>query len=347
MADQEPNFKALIALVADGNSLNVEQARTAFDIMMSGNATPSQMGAFLMALRVRGESVNEITGGVMVMRERMTKLNPPSDAMDIVGTGGDGTGTLNISTAATFVVAGCGVPIAKHGNRAASSKSGTTDVQSALGINVDADFSILQAALDEVGLCFMSAQRHHGAMRNVGPTRVEMGTRTIFNILGPMSNPAGVKRQLIGVFSRDWIRPMAEALKTLGSEKVWVVHGSDGTDEITSTGPTYIAALENGAISEFEISPDQAGIPVATLADLIGGEIEENAAALTALLNGAPGSYRDVVLFNAAAALMIAGKAADFSNGVELAAQAIDDGHAKEKLQQLVEITNRPAPTVA
>ena len=193
----------------------------------------------------------------------------------------------------------------------------------------------------------MSAQRHHGAMRNVGPTRIEMGTRTIFNILGPMSNPAGVKRQLIGVFSRDWIRPMAEALKTLGSEKVWVVHGSDGTDEITSTGPTYIAALENGVISEFEISPDQAGIPVATLADLKGGEIVENAAALTALLNGAPGSYRDVVLFNAAAALMIAGKVADFSNGVELAAQSIDDGHAKEKLQQLIEITNRPVPTVA
>jgi len=193
----------------------------------------------------------------------------------------------------------------------------------------------------------MSAQRHHGAMRNVGPTRIEMGTRTIFNILGPMSNPAGVKRQLIGVFSRDWIRPMAEALKTLGSEKVWVVHGSDGTDEITSTGPTYIAALENGVISEFEISPDQAGIPVATLADLKGGEIVENAAALTALLNGAPGSYRDVVLFNAAAALMIAGKAADFSNGVELAARSIDDGHAKEKLQQLIEITNRPVPTVA
>ena len=347
MADQDPNFKDLIAIVADSKSLNTMQARMAFDIMMSGNATPSQMGAFLMALRVRGESVEEITGGVLAMRDRMTKLKPPSGAMDIVGTGGDGAGTLNISTATTFVVAGCGVPIAKHGNRAASSKSGTTDVQSALGINVDAEFSIVQAALDEAGLCFMAAQRHHGAMRNVGPTRVEMGTRTIFNILGPMSNPAEVKRQLIGVFSRKWLRPMAEALKTLGSEKIWVVHGSDGTDEITSTGPTFVAALENGEISEFEISPAQAGIAIATLAELKGGEIYENAAALTALLEGAPGPYRDVVLLNSAAALMIAGKAVDLANGVEIATQSIDGGHAKKKLQQLVEITNRPSPDKA
>jgi anthranilate phosphoribosyltransferase len=239
------------------------------------------------------------------------------------------------------VVAGCGVPIAKHGNRAASSESGTTDVQSALGINVDADFSILQTAMDEAGLCFMAAQRHHGAMRNVGPTRVEMGTRTIFNILGPMSNPAGVKRQLIGVFGREWMRPMAETLRTLGSEKVWVVHGSDGTDEITSTGPTYVAALEGGEIAEFEVTPDQAGIATVTLADLRGGSVAENAAALTALLDGAPGPYRDVVLFNAAAALMIAGKAADLADGVAMAARSIDDNHAAEKLAQLVEITNR------
>ena len=341
MAEDKPDFKSLIAIVADGNALSVEQARGAFHIMMSGDATPSQMGAFLMALRVRGESVDEITGGVMVMRERMTTLNAPPGTMDIVGTGGDGKKTLNISTATTFVVAGCGVPIAKHGNRAASSESGTTDVQSALGINVDADFSLLQTALDEANLCFMAAQRHHGAMRNVGPTRVEMGTRTIFNILGPMSNPAGVKRQLIGVFAREWMMPMAETLRTLGSEKVWVVHGSDGTDEITSTGPTYVAALEDGEITEFEITPDQAGIPTATLADLRGGTIAENAAALTALLDGAPSAYRDVVLFNAAAALMIAGKAADFSDGVEMAARSIDDNHAAEKLAQLVEITNR------
>jgi anthranilate phosphoribosyltransferase len=346
MAGDMPDFRALIAIVADGRSLSVAEARMAFDVMMSGDATPSQMGAFLMALRVRGETVDEITGGVMTMREKMTPIIAPPDAMDIVGTGGDGKGTVNISTATAIVVAGCGVPVAKHGNRAASSKTGTTDVQSALGINVDADFALLQTALDEVGLCFMAAPRHHGAMRNVGPTRVEMGTRTIFNILGPLSNPAGVKRQLIGVFDRHWIRPMAETLRTLGSERIWVVHGADGTDEITSTGPTYVAALEDGEITEFEITPEQAGIPTASLADLQGGEAEENAAALLALLQGAPGAYRDVVLFNAAAALIIAGKAADLPGGVAIAARAIDDGKALEKLNRLVEITNRPLPAV-
>ena len=341
MAGDMPDFKELIAIVADGTPLNVDQARAAFDVMMSGDATPSQMGAFLMALRVRGESVAEITGGVMTMRERMTKIIAPPGAMDIVGTGGDGKHTLNISTATAIVVAGCGVPIAKHGNRAASSKTGTTDVQNTLGINVDADFSLLQAALDEAGLCFMAAPRHHGAMRNVGPTRVEMGTRTIFNILGPMSNPAGVKLQLIGVFAREWMRPMAETLRTLGSEKVWVVHGADGTDEITTTGPTYVVALEDGEITEFEVTPEQAGLPLATLEDLCGGEAEENAAALNALLQGAKGAYRDVVLFNAAAALMIAGKAADLPAGVAIAADAIDDGLALEKLHRIVEISNR------
>ena len=344
MAGNMPDFKTLIAIVADGNSLNVEQARAAFDVMMSGDATPSQMGAFLMALRVRGETVDEITGGVMTMRDRMTPIKAPPGAMDIVGTGGDGKHTLNISTATAIVVAGCGVPIAKHGNRAASSKTGTTDVQNTLGINVDADFSLLQAALDEAGICFMAAPRHHGAMRNVGPTRVEMGTRTIFNILGPMSNPAGVKRQLIGVFDRQWQHPMTEVLKTLGSERAWVVHGADGTDEITTTGPTYVVSLENGEISEFEVSPEQAGLPLATLEDLRGGEAEENAAALNALLQGAAGAYRDVVLFNAAAALIIAGKAADLPEGVAMAARAIDEGLALEKLHRLVEITNRTVP---
>ena len=346
MVGDMPDFKALIAIVADGDSLNVEQARAAFDVMMSGDATPSQMGAFLMALRVRGETVDEITGGVMTMRDRMTPIKAPPGAMDIVGTGGDGKHTLNISTATAIVVAGCGVPIAKHGNRAASSKTGTTDVQNTLGINVDADFSLLQAALDEAGICFMAAPRHHGAMRNVGPTRVEMGTRTIFNILGPMYNP-GVKRQLIGVFDRHWLRPMAEVLRTLGSERVWVVHGADGTDEITTTGPTYVVALENGEITEFEVLPAQAGLPLATLEDLRGGEAEENAAALNALLQGAAGAYRDVVLFNAAAALIIADKAADLPEGVAMAARAIDEGLALEKLHRLVEITNRTAPSAS
>ena len=343
MAGDMPDFKTLIGIVADGGTLSIEEARAAFDVMMSGDATPSQMGAFLMALRVRGETVAEITGGVITMREKMTPIAAPPEAMDIVGTGGDGKGTLNISTATAFVVAGCGVPVAKHGNRAASSKTGTTDVQRALGINVDADFALLQTALDEAGICFMAAPRHHGAMRNVGPTRIEMGTRTIFNILGPLSNPAGVKRQLIGVFDRRWLRPMAETLKALGSERIWVVHGADGTDEISLTGPTYVAALADGVITEFEITPEQAGLPVTTLADLQGGEAGENAAALNALLQGSPGAYRDVVLFNAAAALIIAGKVAELPAGVALAARAIDDGQAMEKLRRLVDITNRPA----
>ncbi len=344
MAGDMPDFKALIAIVADGRPLSVEEARTAFDVMMSGDATPSQMGAFLMALRVRGETVDEITGGVITMREKMTAIAAPPDAMDIVGTGGDGKGTLNISTATAIVVAGCGVPVAKHGNRAASSRTGASDVLSTLGVNIDADFALLQTALDEAGICFMAAPRHHGAMRNVGPTRVEMGTRTIFNILGPLSNPAGVKRQLIGVFDRHWLRPMAETLKALGSDRIWVVHGADGTDEITTTGPTYVAALEDGGITEFEISPDQAGIAVSTLDDLRGGEAAENAAALNALLQGSLGAYRDVVLFNAAAALIIADKAADLPEGAALAARAIDDGRALDKLNRLVEITNRPVP---
>ncbi len=345
MAGDMPDFKALIAIVADGKPLTVAQAHAAFGVMMSGDATPSQMGAFLMALRVRGETVDEITGGVMAMREKMTPILAPPGAMDIVGTGGDAKGTLNISTATAIVVAGCGVPVAKHGNRAASSKTGTTDVQSALGINVDADFPLLQTALDEAGLCFMAAPRHHGAMRNVGPTRVEMGTRTIFNILGPLSNPAGVKRQLIGVFDRHWLRPMAETLRTLGSERIWVVHGADGTDEITTTGPTHVAALEDGEITEFQIEPAQAGVAMATLADLQGGEAAENAAALSALLQGHPGAFREVVLFNAAAALIIAGKVADLPAGVAMAARSIDDGLALEKLKRLIEITNRPLAT--
>jgi len=337
-----PDFRALIAKVADGQSLSVEEARRAFDIMMSGDATPSQMGGFLIGLRLRGESVEEITGGVMTMREKMTPIEAPAGAIDIVGTGGDGTGTVNISTATSFVVAACGVPVAKHGNRAASSKTGAADVLTALGVNTDADFSLVRQALWENGICFMMAQRHHGAMRNVGPTRVELGTRTIFNLLGPMSNPAGVKRQLLGVFSRQWLRPMAETLRALGSEKVWVVHGADGTDELTTTGASYVVALDDGEITEFELTPGEAGIDTATLAELKGGEPEANAEALKGVLAGSGGAYRDIVLYNAAAALTIAGKAADLKQGAVMAAEAIDSGQARDKLARLVEISNRP-----
>ena len=336
-----PDFKQLIAKVADGGSLTVDEAARAFDIMMSGDATPAQMGGFLMALRVRGETVDEITGGVMTMREKMTPIEAPPEAMDIVGTGGDGKGTLNISTATALVVAACGVPVAKHGNRAASSKSGTVDAQAALGINVDADFQLVRDSVWEAGICFMMAQRHHGAMRNVGPVRVELGARTIFNLLGPMSNPANVKRQLIGVFSPEWLEPMARTLKTLGSEKVWLVHGSDGTDELTTTGPSTVVALEDGEITTFQLDPADVGIPRATLEDLKGGLPEENAAALTRLLAGETGAYRDIVLYNTAAALVIAEQAKDLAEGVAQAAEAIDSGEAAGRLVKLVEITNR------
>ena len=344
MAAQAEDFKTLIGQVAAGKTLSVEQAHHAFDIMMSGDATPSQMGAFLMGLRLRGETVAEITGGVMTMRDKMTRLDAPPDAIDIVGTGGDATGTYNISTAAALVTAACGVNIAKHGNRAASSKSGAADVLTALGVNIDADFPLLRQAAHEAGICFMMAPRHHGAMRNVGPTRIELGTRTIFNLLGPMSNPAGVKRQLIGVFAREWILPMAETLKTLGSEKIWVVHGSDGTDELTTTGPSYVAALENGEIREFEVSPADAGLPTASLDDLKGGDAEHNAAALRGVLAGKASPYRDIVVFNAAAALVVADRAADLTEGAAKAADAIDTGAATAKLEKLIEITNRTVP---
>lgn len=344
MAAHAEDFKSLIGQVAAGKTLSVEQAHHAFDIMMSGDATPSQMGAFLMGLRLRGETVAEITGGVMTMRDKMTRLDTPADAIDIVGTGGDATGTYNISTAAALVTAACGVNIAKHGNRAASSKSGAADVLTALGVNIDADIRLLRQAAHEAGICFMMAPRHHGAMRNVGPTRIELGTRTIFNLLGPMSNPAGVKRQLIGVFAREWILPMAETLKTLGSEKIWVVHGSDGTDELTTTGPSYVAALEDGAIREFEVTPADAGLPTASLEDLKGGDAEHNAAALRGVLNGDASPYRDIVVFNAAAALVVADRAGDLKEGAAKAADAIDTGAATAKLEKLIEITNRTVP---
>jgi len=330
--------------VADGRSLTVEESRAAFDIMMAGDATPAQMGGFLMALRVRGESVEELTGGVQAMRARMTRIEAPADAFDIVGTGGDATGTVNVSTAAAIVAAAAGLPIAKHGNRAASSKTGSADVLAALGVNLDCDMALVGRAAREAGLCFMMAPRHHGAMRNVGPTRVELGTRTIFNLLGPMSNPAGVQRQLIGVFARRWIVPMAETMARLGSERVWVVHGADGTDELTSTGTTYVAEMRDGRVREFEVTPEDAGLPRTDLAALKGGDPAANAAALAGVLAGAPGPFRDVVLYNVAAALLIAGRVADLRAGVAAAARAIDEGAARARLDRLVAITNLPAP---
>jgi anthranilate phosphoribosyltransferase len=338
------DLKPLIAAVAAGRRLSEAEAEQAFDIMMSGNATPSQLGGFLMGLRVRGETVDEIAGAVRAMRARMTRIDAPPGAIDTCGTGGDGSGSWNISTATALVVAGCGVPVAKHGNRAMSSKTGAADVLGALGVNLDADMALVRKALWEAHICFMLAPRHHSAMRHVGPTRVELGTRTIFNLMGPMSNPAGAARQLVGVFSRDWIAPMAEVLGRLGTERAWVVHGSDGMDEITTTGATHVAALENGKVTTFEVTPESVGLKRATAAELKGGDSETNAQALRDVLAGKTGAYRDIVLLNAAAALVVAGKAADLAAGVKLADAAIASGKARAALSRLVAITNeKPA----
>src|SRR5690349_21062672 len=266
------DLKSIIGKVATGATLSREEAASAFDSMMSGEATPSQMGGLLMALRVRGETVDEITGAVSAMRGKMLRVKAPTDAVDVVGTGGDGSGSVNVSTGASFIVAGAGVPVAKHGNRALSSKSGAADCLAALGIKIDLTPEQVGRCVNEAGIGFMFAPSHHPAMKNVGPTRVELATRTIFNLLGPLSNPAGVRRQMVGVFSRQWVQPLAQVLKNLGSQSAWVVHGSDGLDEITLTGPTFVTALENGQIRSFEITPDDAGLPHAHGETLKGGD---------------------------------------------------------------------------
>ena len=336
------DMKAILAKVATGAALSEAESSLAFDIIMSGNATPSQMGGFLMALRVRGETVDEITGAARVMRAKAIPIEAPAGTIDTCGTGGDGSGTYNISTAAAIVVAACGVPVAKHGNRAMSSKSGAADVLGALGVNLDCDMGLVRKALWDAHIGFLMAPRHHLAMRNVGPTRVELGTRTIFNLLGPLSNPAGAKRQVLGVFAKQWVEPLAHVLKRLGSEAAWIVHGSDGLDEITTTGATTVAQLKNGEITVFEIEPEDAGIFRARPDDLKGGDAHVNAGAIHALFNGVHGAYRDIVLLNAAAALVVAGKAGDLKEGVEQARHAIDGGGARAALQRLVSITNEP-----
>ena len=334
-------FKPLICKVATGASLTRAEAEIAFDNILSGEVTPSQMGAFLMALRVRGETVEEITGAVTAMRAKMTRVKAPDTAVDIVGTGGDGAGTYNVSTLASIITAACGVPVAKHGNRAASSKSGASDVLGALGVGIGVTPQAVEACLREAKIGFMMAQTHHLAMRHVGPTRVELGTRTIFNILGPLSNPAGVKRQVIGTFSASLLKPMAEVLRNLGSEKIWLVHGNDGLDELTTTGPTQVVALDQGEISSFTVTPEEAGLAVAKADDLKGGDPEFNARALRNVLAGEKGAYRDIALLNAAAALVVADKAKSLKDGVALGAKALDDGAAKATLDTLVAVSNR------
>ncbi|SSC73359.1 unnamed protein product [Ciceribacter sp. T2.26MG-112.2] len=333
-------LKPYIAKVATRQALTREEASGAFEVLMSGEASMAQIGGFLMALRVRGETVDEIAGAVSVMRSKMVKVEAPAGAIDIVGTGGDGTNTYNISTLAALIVAGAGVPVAKHGNRALSSKSGAADSLSALGVRLDIDPDTIARCIREAGIGFMFAQLHHPAMRHVGPARVELGTRTIFNIVGPLTSPASVTRQLFGVYSPEWLLPGAEALRDLGLESAWVVHGS-GLDEVTTTGPTQVAALKNGEITTFELTPEDFGVPTVPLDAIRGGDGEVNAAALREVLSGARNAYRDVSLCNAAAALIVAGKADTVREGMELASHSIDSGAAARALDTLITVSNQ------
>ena len=339
MSGDISDFRGLLAKVGEGRSLSLDEAERAFDIMTSGDATPAQMGAFLMGLKVRGETADELAGGAKVLRTKVQRVRAPDNAIDIVGTGGDHHGTYNVSTCSALVVAGAGIPVAKHGNRAFTSKSGAADVLSALGINLDLPIETLEKALLMAGVCFLMAPRHHSAMRNVAGPRVELApSRTIFNLLGPMSNPALVRRQLVGVFDRRWLRPVAEALGRLGLERALVVHGQDGMDELTTTTTSWAASLEGGKVTEIEIAPEDAGVQRATLAALKGGDAAHNAEAIRAVLAGRRDAFRDIVVLNSAAGLMVAGVARDLKQGAEMAAASIDGGRAKKALETLVRI---------
>lgn len=332
-------LKPHIAKVATGASLTFDEARDAFNIIMSGDATPGQVGGFLMALRVRGETVDEIAGAVATMRDKMLRVEAPEGAIDIVGTGGDNSHSVNISTASAFVIAGAGVPVAKHGNRGLSSQTGAADVLMALGVKLDIEAEIISRCIREAGVGFMFAPQHHPAMRHVGPTRVELGTRTIFNLLGPLSNPAGVKRQMVGVFAPEWLVPVVETLKTLGAERVWVAHG-DGLDEITTTGETHLSTLMDGKVESLVIKPEDFGLVRRSRESLKGGDANFNAKALRETISGTAGAYRDTVLMNAGAGLVVAGKAETLADGIAQAAGAIDSGLAVSALDRLVKVSN-------
>jgi anthranilate phosphoribosyltransferase len=336
MADLKP----LIGKVAAGTALSREEAREAFNVMMSGEATPSQIGGFLMALRVRGETVDEITGAVEIMREKMLRVDAPSDAIDIVGTGGDASGSYNISTCAAFVAAGAGLKVAKHGNRALSSRSGAADVLMALGVKIDIPPETISACIGQAGLGFMFAPSHHASMKHVGPSRVELGTRTIFNLLGPLSNPAGAKRQVTGVFSKQWVEPLAHVLKNLGSEACWICHGEGGMDEIVPTGTTWVSELKDGKITSFELTPEALGLKRSSFEELKGGDAAQNADALRHVLAGKPSAFRDAAVMTAAAALVVAGREPGLKQGVAAAQKAIDSGAAEAALSTLVKVSN-------
>lgn len=334
------DIKTALNKIGAGQDLTGTEMRDVMNIIMSGDATPSQIGAFLMGMRVKGETVGEIAAAVSILRERMVPVEAPAGAIDIVGTGGDGAGTFNISTATAIVVASAGVPVAKHGNKALSSKSGSAEALQALGIKLDLTPEQIKRCIVEAGIGFMFAPSHHPAMKHVGPARMELGTRTMFNLLGPQSNPAGVKHYMLGVFAREWVEPVAAALLANRATRAWVVHGSDGLDEITTTGPTFVASIEDGNLTSFEITPEDAGIPRARPEDLLGGDPEYNAQALRDVLARKPGAYRDIVLINAAGAFIVAGRAKTLKEGVELAARQIDSGAARATLEKLVAASN-------
>jgi anthranilate phosphoribosyltransferase len=336
MADLKP----IIAKAANGTPLTRAEAREAFNVMMSGDATPSQIGGLLMALRVRGETVDEITGAVEIMREKMLRVEAPDDVIDIVGTGGDASGSYNISTCAAFVAAGAGLKVAKHGNRALSSKSGAADVLMALGVKIDVPPETISECISEAGLGFMFAPAHHSSMKHVGPSRVELGTRTIFNLLGPLSNPAGARRQVTGVFSKAWVEPLAQVLNNLGCDACWICHGDGGFDEIVPSGTTWISELKNGAVRSFEITPEDAGLKRSSVDNLKGADAAHNADALRHVLAGKPSAFRDAAVLTAGAAIVVAGRVADLKAGVAVAQKAIDSGAAERALQDLVRVSN-------
>lgn len=334
MSDAQDEFGALLKRAASGERLAASEAASAFAAMMSGGVSEMRMAAFLTALAVRGPSVPEIAGAARAMRAAMTKVEAPRNAIDVCGTGGDGAGTLNVSTATAFVVAASGVPVAKHGNRAMSSRTGAADVLETLGVPITLDADSARKSLVNPGFAFLFAPSYHPAMKNVGPVRRDLGFRTVFNLLGPICNPAGVRRQLIGLYAPEWLEPVAQVLADLGTEKAWIVHGSDGLDELSTTGPTRVAMLESGQVTVRDIVPEDAGLPRTTLAALKGGTAEDNARAIRDLLGGAKSAFRDIVLLNSAAALVIAGSASDLRDGVARAAEAIDKGRAANALEQ-------------
>ena len=334
------DIKAALAKIAQRQDLTGEEMRGVMTSIMQGEATPSQIGAFLMGLRVKGESVGEIAAAVSIMREKMVTVDAPEDVIDIVGTGGDGAETLNISTATAIVAAAAGIPVAKHGNRALSSKSGASDVLQALGVKIDLAPAEISRCIREAGIGFMFAPAHHPAMKHVGPSRTELGTRTMFNLLGPQSNPAGARRYLLGVYTKSWVEPVAAALLANRAVSAWVVHGDSGLDELSTTGPSFVASIKGGNFTSFEITPEDAGLPRSTLAELKGADPAYNAGRLRALLDGQKDPYRDIVLLNAAAAFIVAGRADTLKLGADLAAREIDSGRAKATLDKLIQISN-------